>query len=375
MPSTPTTGTDPSIIETPVICYHPPSGGSPLPEIGGGAPLTSNLLKGGGDGSQQDSGIASTDVGRISIPNVFQNVNTFPGIRLGAREISSDYQLTFLDCQILAHADAGSITATLPPALGSGQLYQVEKADPSANPVILLTSAGDLIEGQSSVTLGSQFADVIVQDVALGEFVIWGLSAADLADLAHISLQNKFTNLNTFTGIRVGNRIVLGDDDVGVLDYSLLAYADAGPMKLSLPKSTGSGQVFFFAKMDTTSEVVTVQAQTGDLIDTAFLIALVAQGAKCYLLDAAEGQWVNMIPDDAASGPVPGLGSPITEVPSGAVNGSNTVFTVSVNFTTIAVYWNGVRQTPGVDYNVTGGNQFTMIIAPPAGAFLVDYYT
>lgn len=62
------------------------------------------------------------------------------------------------------------------------------------------------------------------------------------------------------------------------------------------------------------------------------------------------------------------------EVPSGAVNGSNTVYTTAAAYTALAVYLNGVRQTKTVDYTETTGTTFTFTVAPLTGdLLLVDY--
>jgi hypothetical protein len=63
------------------------------------------------------------------------------------------------------------------------------------------------------------------------------------------------------------------------------------------------------------------------------------------------------------------------EVPSGAVNGSNAVYTTAAAYgTTLAVYLNGIRQKLTTDYTETTSTTFTMVTPPVTGdLLLVDY--
>ena len=63
------------------------------------------------------------------------------------------------------------------------------------------------------------------------------------------------------------------------------------------------------------------------------------------------------------------------EVPSGAINSSNTVYTTAANYgTSLAVFLNGIRQKKTTDYTETGAAEFTMVVAPTTGDILqVDY--
>jgi hypothetical protein len=63
------------------------------------------------------------------------------------------------------------------------------------------------------------------------------------------------------------------------------------------------------------------------------------------------------------------------ETPSGTVNGVNTIFTlqnIPNPASTLQLYWNGVLQTQGIDYTLSGLT-ITFFVAPPTGS-LVAYY-
>jgi hypothetical protein len=64
----------------------------------------------------------------------------------------------------------------------------------------------------------------------------------------------------------------------------------------------------------------------------------------------------------------------IEVVPTGAVNGSNTVFTLPSAVTTfIQLYINGVFQIPGINFTLAG-NTITMLVAPSTGDQLYAVY-
>lgn len=74
---------------------------------------------------------------------------------------------------------------------------------------------------------------------------------------------------------------------------------------------------------------------------------------------------------------VPAAMDHIGEVPSGAINGANTVFTLSATYQPgkLLVYLNGLRQkSGGVDYSETSSTTFTFVNPPVAGdLLLVDF--
>jgi hypothetical protein len=66
----------------------------------------------------------------------------------------------------------------------------------------------------------------------------------------------------------------------------------------------------------------------------------------------------------------------VDEIPSGAINGSNTVFTLAetpVENEAVDVFLDGLKQIPGTDYSVSGVT-ITFTTAPAVGQTLrVDY--
>jgi hypothetical protein len=66
----------------------------------------------------------------------------------------------------------------------------------------------------------------------------------------------------------------------------------------------------------------------------------------------------------------------VGEVPSGAIDGSNTTFTISQTFVaaSLAVYLNGLRQRLTTDFTILNSTQFALTSAPISGdSLLTDY--
>jgi hypothetical protein len=62
------------------------------------------------------------------------------------------------------------------------------------------------------------------------------------------------------------------------------------------------------------------------------------------------------------------------ETPTGAMDGVNRDYTTAHNFLAFVVFLNGLRQSSGVDYAVTGLNAFRMTIPPGAADTLECEY-
>lgn len=67
-------------------------------------------------------------------------------------------------------------------------------------------------------------------------------------------------------------------------------------------------------------------------------------------------------PDQSVGSSTGGSANVFNQVPAGAINGTNTVFTLSHVPVQLFFYWNGVFQTPGFDYTLSGA---TITMAQP----------
>jgi hypothetical protein len=235
------------------------------------------------------------DIAYIDLPNVFTDVQTIPGLRVGTRVVTDDHAVTILDFEILVDASAGPVNILLLGALGDGQITRVKKIDSSANLVIVSAQTGDLIDGQPAVVIGDQYSDCTVIDADLGvwdKFIATG--GVVPSDIARLSLANVFLQLNTFKGVRLTAQTVTSDYTLTPLDFEVLVDATAGPVLITTEPSTGSGQYHRVKKIDVSDNVVTVATDGSDLIDGSISLNLSEQWADCSILDAASGYWDNI---------------------------------------------------------------------------------
>jgi len=284
--------------------------------IGGStAPTTTNLLSGTGGGGIADSGIQPSDVARRTLPNVFANVNTLPGVRFGVKTVTADYTPSTVDTEIRVDASSGPVSVYLPFALGTGQFYHITKGDLTGNAVSVVAKAPggpslpDLIDGQSQFALVTQFADVTVMDVSIhvwDRFNTPNPSDPQFNNFARLDVNNAFTGQNFFsdmqgfTGLQFGADTVYTNYTLADTDFSIMADATtkSDPLVVYLPQATGSGQMYRVKKFDFTDQVVTVQAfssgATRDVIDGVVSLNFVDQGAGALLQDIAPGYWDNI---------------------------------------------------------------------------------
>jgi hypothetical protein len=227
----------------------------------------------------------------LTTANVWTNVNTFHGIRFSTIAVGSDYDLLVTDFEVLVDASAGGITINLPLSMGNGQEYHIKKIDSTDNVVTVAAQGSDLIDGTISVALVGQWSDCTLIDAAFGYWDNVGSAGTDTSDFPLLDQANVFTALNTFTGLRVNTLAVGSDYDILSTDFELLVDASAGGVTINLPFATGTGQYYHIKKIDATANVVTVAAQTGDLIDGSISVALVDQWSDTWIIDSAFQYW------------------------------------------------------------------------------------
>jgi hypothetical protein len=75
---------------------------------------------------------------------------------------SSAYTLTTSDEVILANANSGSFSLTLPTAIGNTNLFSIKKIDASSNTVTVATSGGQTIDGGSTAVIRVRYASISV---------------------------------------------------------------------------------------------------------------------------------------------------------------------------------------------------------------------
>ncbi len=151
----------------------------------------------------------------------------------------------------------------------------------------------------------------------LGEIRPTGLGGLDLTYQsrqigdARKDLPNVWGDVNTFQGVRfTPKKLIAGEDgvsyDLGPLDYEISIDASDSNFTFNLPFALGNGQEFRVKRLDDSSNVVSVVAKPGELIDGDDTVFLSAQYDFMPLSDAADGTWNkqgsigSIIPSDIA---------------------------------------------------------------------------
>jgi hypothetical protein len=105
-------------------------------------------------------------------------------------------------------------------------------------------------------------------------------------------------------------------------------------------------------------------------------ITLGAYGVGTFVATPVYGLGVDATGKIVEYSPGAGTVQVFNEVPTGAINTSNTIYTTANNFSTgtTRVYLNGVRQILSVDYTETGADEITFTAAPFTGdSLIIDY--
>lgn len=94
-------------------------------------------------------------------------------------------------------------------------------------------------------------------------------------------------------------------------------------------------------------------------------IAYLAEG-QLYTIVYVHPLIGQVVYPDQSVGSTGGAPNHFSGVPAGVINGTNKVFTLSVTPAQLFFYWNGVFQTPGFDFTISGAT-ITMAQSPQTG--------
>jgi hypothetical protein len=247
------------------------------------------------------SPIPTADFARLSLPNVFSRENTFRGIRLGEIKIvnadKSPYTIIPTDGVILADCTDGDVNLFLPPATGNGQTIRIRRidTDPSDNDVLIQGQFGDMIDTYNSLTISDYRQKVLITD-AMQDF--WDLVVSPY--LVHSQIENTFTAVNNFSGLRVRSKTVTDIYNIQDTDYEILVDCSVlnKDIEVILPLSLGNGQMYHIKKIDTTNHIVSITTQGADEIDGANSVSFSNPGSDSWLIAGAPDYWDNTGPSN-----------------------------------------------------------------------------
>lgn len=172
------------------------------------------------------------------------------------------------------------------------------------------------------------------------------LTFAQFSSAGIIVAGNGLTKTSNTLDVNVGNGLTLTGNAVTVLAADATINVSASGVKLS---ALNSGNVF----VGNASNVATSTAMSGDVTITNSGVTTVTASIPRYSAFV------------------------FSETPSGAINGSNTTYSLAntPQSGTVSLHLNGVRQNPGAgnDYTISG-TTVTYVTAPNTGdVLLVDY--
>jgi hypothetical protein len=181
----------------------------------------------------------------------------------------------------------------------------------------------------------------------------------DIPFAAILGADNVFTGTDTFTGVRVGTRLVTADYTVTPRDYEITVDATDGNVLLTLPAALQTGQTLRIKRIDGSANGVAVAPSGTDKIDGDSFVLLPTQYQTLTLVDAGVGFWDQ------------GLFIPPFSIPINlALLDGDNVFTGLNTFTGIRL----ATQTIAEDYNVTPLDYEILVDASsgPVSVFLPD---
>lgn len=114
---------------------------------------------------------STTTIGNVT--SISSNSVTTGGLTLGIATKTSGYTLTSGDRTILGNAYTSGFTLTLPTAtVNSGRVYTIKKIDATTNPISIMTTSSQTIDGSYNMNLTAQFATLSVQSDGSNWWVI-----------------------------------------------------------------------------------------------------------------------------------------------------------------------------------------------------------
>ena len=241
------------------------------------------------------------DFARLSQPNVFLQNNVFPAISIVPRIITEDTVLTSTDGEIIidCSVEDTDIVVTLPISNGTGHNIRVDRKDYTVHTAGVVTQ-GDDVMGASGITTLPMAPSQGVLFVA-GTVNYWAatplLPETVIPDnIAFLNVDNFFTGVNSFGGIRLGTRVISGSTSVQPSDYAIYIRGALADIDIQLPPAIlsggrGRGQPLRMKILDDAPYLVRINAFDTDLIDEAASATIYGKFAEANLFEADVGVW------------------------------------------------------------------------------------
>jgi len=119
-----------------------------------------------------------------------------------------------------------------------------------------------------------------------------GGGGMDLSNYARLDIPDVFNREITTSGFRLGDiKAVSANYSILPTDAVILVDATGGTRTITLPASTGNGQILRIKKVDTTTNAVVVTARSGDSIDGVSTVRLVSVDDATMVIDVLTHLW------------------------------------------------------------------------------------
>jgi hypothetical protein len=275
------------------------------------------------------------------------------------------------------------------------QLVPTTNADSAAVYTVQYTSLGVTQFSQTWAVPPSGTLPFRVRDVALAPGTVSGSApaAATIITISEVTGLQSALNVRPPMGISFGVSRSAVIDATGAIDAAVGNLTDclhvdgtSGPCASfsttfidgEVPQGTvnGSNTSFTIANVPSPSTSLSV-FRNGLLLNPAVDYSL-SNNAVTFQSSATPQTGDTLLASYRLSVSIPGVGFVDQQTPTGTVNGSNLTFTLSAApspTTSLAVYRNGLRMSPGIDFNLSGqAITFVTGFAPQTGDTLICSY-
>jgi hypothetical protein len=275
------------------------------------------------------------------------------------------------------------------------QLVPTTNADTAAVYTVQYTSLGVTQFSQTWAVPPPSILPFRVRDVALAPGTVSGSApaAATIITIADVTGLQSALNVRAPMGTSFGISRSAVIDATGAIDAATGNLSDclhvdstSGPCSSTsitfvdgeVPAGTANGTNAAFTLANVPNPPTSLALyRNGLLLDPGADYTL-SSNAISFLAGAVPQPTDILLASYRLSVSIPGVGFVDQETPSGATNGVNATFTLGQSpspTTSLAVYRNGLRLSPGIDYNLSGATiTFVTGLVPQTDDTLLCYY-
>jgi hypothetical protein len=275
------------------------------------------------------------------------------------------------------------------------QLVPTTNADTAAVYTVLYTSLGVPQFSQTWAVPPASILPFRVRDVALAPGTVTGSApaAATVITISDVTGLQTALNVRPPIGVSFGISRSAVIDATGAIDAAMGNLTDclhvdgtSGPCASvsttfidgEVPQGTVNGSNASFTLANVPNPYTSLSLFRNGLLLDAGIDYTLASNAITFQSNTLPQTGDTLLASYRLSVTIPGVGFVDEQTPTGALNGVNLIFTLSQSpspTTSLAVYRNGLRLSPGADFNLSGAViTFVSGLAPQTGDTLICSY-